>query len=113
MRQDEADSISNLLQVTLECGEIGRQANGAIMITDGETVSFRFLSFHWTGIEQIFNQNPRCVLGHFTNPIGLEVSLLQVLYTTACCDGDPVPQGGFSPFQVNYTEPFSAAGKTR
>lgn len=33
--------VSWLLQILLETGEIGRQANGSIMATMGETVSDR------------------------------------------------------------------------
>ncbi|KAA6427955.1 MAG: polynucleotide phosphorylase [Trebouxia sp. A1-2] len=35
-----------------------------------------------------------------------------VLYTTACCSLDATGDGSFIPLQVNYTERFSAAGKT-
>jgi len=58
--------------ITLETGEVGRQASGAIIATDGETV----------------------------------------LYTTACSDNDFASDGSFAPLQINYTERFSAAGKT-
>ncbi len=37
----------------------------------------------------------------------------QVLYTTACCSLEATGDGSFIPLQVNYTERFSAAGKTR
>lgn len=39
----------------------------------------------------------------------------QVIYTTACFeDSDVEPSAdAFLPFQVNYTERFSAAGRTR
>jgi len=30
--------VLHILQITLECGEIGRQASGAVMASDGETV---------------------------------------------------------------------------
>ncbi|DBA96171.1 TPA: hypothetical protein ACH3X1_015652 [Trebouxia sp. C0004] len=59
-------------QMTLETGEIGRQANGAVNLTYGDTV----------------------------------------LYTTACCSLEATGDGSFIPLQVNYTERFSAAGKT-
>lgn len=58
--------------ITLETGEVGRQASGAIIATDGETV----------------------------------------LYTTACSDNDFASDGSFAPLQINYTERFSAAGRT-
>lgn len=61
-----------LVQITLETGEIGRQASAAVMVTDGETV----------------------------------------LYTTACSDNDFASDGSFAPLQINYTERFSAAGRT-
>lgn len=61
-----------LMQITLETGEIGRQASAAVMVTDGETV----------------------------------------LYTTACSDNDFASDGSFAPLQINYTERFSAAGRT-
>ncbi|KAL4853937.1 Polyribonucleotide nucleotidyltransferase [Chlorella vulgaris] len=59
-------------EILLETGEIGRQAGGAVMVTDGETM----------------------------------------LYTTACADEDSSSDGSFAPLQVNYTERFSAAGRT-
>ena len=58
--------------ITLETGEVGRQASAAIIATDGETV----------------------------------------LYTTACSDNDFASDGSFAPLQINYTERFSAAGRT-
>lgn len=58
--------------ITLETGEIGRQASGAVMVTDGETM----------------------------------------IYTTVCADADNASDGSFAPLQVNYTERFSAAGRT-
>lgn len=58
--------------ITLETGEVGRQASGAVIATDGETV----------------------------------------LYTTACSDNDFASDGSFAPLQINYTERFSAAGRT-
>lgn len=61
-----------LPQIVLETGEIGRQANGAVLATMGETV----------------------------------------IYTTACCAARPSGDGSFVPFQVNYQERFSAAGRT-
>lgn len=59
-------------QIKLETGEIGRQANGAVMATCGGTV----------------------------------------VYATACCSAAPVGDGSFVPLTVNYTERFSAAGRT-
>ena len=38
---------------------------------------------------------------------------LQAVYTTACCGNETVTQGSFAPFSVNYTERYSAAGRTR
>ena len=35
-----------------------------------------------------------------------------VLYTTACSDCDFASDGSFAPLQINYTERFSAAGRT-
>lgn len=60
-------------QIKLETGEIGRQANGAVMASCGGTV----------------------------------------VYATACCSAAPVGDGSFVPLTVNYTERFSAAGRTR
>jgi len=64
--------LTFLVQITLQTGEIGRQASGAVVATDGETV----------------------------------------LYTTACSDHDFASDGSFAPLQINYTERFSAAGRT-
>ncbi|KAK9821471.1 hypothetical protein WJX81_007489 [Elliptochloris bilobata] len=71
----EADKITIEVggrQLTLETGEIGRQANGSVLVTDGETV----------------------------------------VYTTACCSSEATGDGWFMPLQVQYSERFSAAGKT-
>lgn len=59
-------------QIVLETGEIGRQAGGAVMASDGETM----------------------------------------VYTTACADDAAAGDGSFAPLQVNYSERFSAAGRT-
>ncbi|CAG9464049.1 unnamed protein product [Pedinophyceae sp. YPF-701] len=58
-------------ELTLETGEVGRQADGSIMATEGETV----------------------------------------ILTTACA-GNAMGDGSFVPFQVQYQERFSAAGRT-
>lgn len=75
--------------MTLETGEIARQANGAVMATQGETVCLSL---------------PAC---------DRSSTMAQILLTTACCDASPSGDGSFVPFQVNYTERFSAAGRTR
>lgn len=69
-------------QITIETGEIARQANGAVTLTDGETI----------------------------------------VLATACAEPAPGPDaaasshqkgdGSFVPLQVNYSERFSAAGRT-
>ena len=38
---------------------------------------------------------------------------LQVLYTTACCNAGKTTDGSFTPLTINYSERFSAAGRTR
>jgi len=43
----------------------------------------------------------------------INVSLLQIVYTTACCSNEPVGDADFLPLQVHYAERFSAAGRTR
>lgn len=45
-------------------------------------------------------------------PLMLPSSLMQVLYTTVCVDHDFASDGSFAPLQINYTERFSAAGRT-
>lgn len=37
---------------------------------------------------------------------------MQVVYSTVCMDRDFASDGSFAPLQVNYTERFSAAGRT-
>lgn len=69
-------------QIKIETGEIARQANGAVTLADGETI----------------------------------------ILATACASPPPLPSGGqasaqqgdgsFVPLQVNYSERFSAAGRT-
>jgi polyribonucleotide nucleotidyltransferase len=73
---------SNHPQIKIETGEIARQANGAVTLTDGETI----------------------------------------LLATACAEAPPSGSssnssqqhgdGSFVPLQVNYSERFSAAGRT-
>ena len=79
-------STPHLTQIKIETGEIARQANGAVTLTDGETI----------------------------------------LLATACAEPAPPPplfpgsssqqqqhgDGSFVPLQVNYSERFSAAGRT-
>jgi len=35
-----------------------------------------------------------------------------MIYTTVCADNDNASDGSFAPLQINYTERFSAAGRT-
>ena len=37
---------------------------------------------------------------------------LQMLYATACCSSEPAGDGSFLPMTVNYSERFSATGRT-
>ncbi|CAL5228653.1 g11822 [Coccomyxa viridis] len=59
-------------EIFLESGEIGRQANGAVMLRSGDTM----------------------------------------VYATACCSREATGDGSFLPLTVNYSERFSAAGRT-
>ena len=59
-------------QVKIETGRIGLQSNGAVMVTEGETM----------------------------------------LYTTICAGREATADGSFVPLTVNYSERFSAAGRT-
>lgn len=93
-----------LMQITLETGEIGRQASCAITAIDGETVRLR-----WMG--RCFSY---CIHGKGALVLILvDIRIfLQIIYTTVCADMDNASDGSFAPLQVNYTERFSAAGRT-
>lgn len=87
------------MQLTLETGEIGRQANGAVMAKLGDTVSIvmRYSSpvmssFHLCGKE----------VQVASGAIDVVVFLLQMLYTTACCSNEPAGDGSFLPLQVMH-----------
>ena len=132
------------VQITLETGEIGRQASGAVMATDGETVSRPALpcpaltyfvqtlvetTNHHTcgssqqdlvtlciliagGLWETLSQIPVCHPSLAQASPGY-VARAQMVYTTACADGDSSGDGSFAPLQVHYFERFSAAGRTR
>jgi hypothetical protein len=94
-------------QIILETGEIGRQAAGAVMATDGETVSHP--APHPRPSRPSSSPCPHpCSARH----AHLRVSPPQMVYTTACYDEDFASDGSFAPLQVHYSERFSAAGRT-
>ena len=105
------------LQIKLETGEIGRQANGSIMATCGETVrlSQRLVLIVTNIIILVIPlyspMRQRQILSHLLN--SYYVPYLQMVYVTACCSDFPTGDGQFVPLTVNYAERFSAAGKTR
>ena len=80
------------LQIALESGEIGRLANGAVMATQGDTVS---LCMHCAAVTLSAETLHR----------------VQVVYATACTGEESL--GNFLPLSVSYSERFSAAGRTR
>ena len=120
-------------QISLECGEIGRQANGAVMLTMGKTVSTS--SCAWDLLDEetstflvklVFAQScipclqgahdpqaPPTASGSEVQPgIHRYSNGLQMLYATACCSSEPAGDGSFLPMTVNYSERFSATGRT-
>ena len=85
-------------QIVLETGEIGRQAGGAVMATDGETVRRaggrgRCLA-------------PPSVKSSADAPlIPPPLPGVQMVYTTACADHDNASDGSFAPLQVGHAAP--------
>ena len=91
------------VQLTLQSGEIGRLANGAVTATQGGTV--RVGVRVWKAICQ--HMGPaELVMARKTH-----MTMVQVVYATACTGAEAA--GDFLPLSVSYAERFSAAGRTR
>ena len=91
-----------IVQLTLQSGEIGRLANGAVTATQGGTV--RLL---WTSHGQLC----KAVVVICSSATVTSRVTLQVVYATACTGAEAA--GDFLPLSVSYAERFSAAGRTR
>lgn len=97
---------------------MGRQANGAVLATMGETVGGGLACLPRTCARGVHAHSPSCAHqypsarshAHRRSPA---TARTQVIYTTACCAEKPSGDGSFVPLTVNYQERFSAAGKTR
>ena len=105
-------------QIKLQTGEIGRQANGAVTVTDGETVRMeRRGEREREKREETSRTSCPPTLSHpslFCTPHHTHTQKTQLVYATACA-GEPTSGGDGSsgvPLSVTYAERFSAAGRT-
>ena len=84
------------MQLTLETGEIGRQANGAVMARLGDTVCVCCESLVKSAMQHVPPAYSYCAFH-------VKINLLlgaQMLYSTACCEREPTGDGSFLPLQV-------------
>ena len=84
------------MQLTLETGEIGRQANGAVMARLGHTVCAAAMRHSRPYAVLAVSSTLIAVTSHPTDML----PAVQILYTTACCDRQPTGDGSFLPLQV-------------